>query len=106
MAIMANRIREIRKERGLTIEQLAEMAGLSRSYLTEIELGKKPANEIRLRQIASALSVASSDLLDDNTRQKWSQLTAILEGLSEPDQERLLRFAADLSASQASKPLE
>ena len=52
-----NPIRVLRKFRGLTQEQLAEAAGLSRPYLTEIERGRKEGSVGALRAIAEALAV-------------------------------------------------
>ena len=40
-AILGRRIREQRKQKGLTLEKLAEMAGIGSIYLGEIERGKK-----------------------------------------------------------------
>lgn len=57
-------IREIRDALGMTGEQLAEKAGLSRSYLTEIENGTKTANTRRLEAIARALGVQPEDLIE------------------------------------------
>lgn len=61
-------IREIRKKRGLTIEELAEMAGLSRSYLNELELGAKVINASRLQQVAASLGVQPEDLIARSVR--------------------------------------
>lgn len=51
------RIREIRKERGLTQEQLAGEAGLDRSYVGGIERGERNITFSVLCQIVSALGV-------------------------------------------------
>ena len=56
-------IRDIRRQRGLTLEQLAEKAGISRSYLNELELGAKTINAQRLQQVADALDVHPEDLI-------------------------------------------
>lgn len=64
---MKLRIREIRQARGLTLEALAEMAGISRSYLNELELGAKTINANRLDQVARALSVRVEDLIERDT---------------------------------------
>lgn len=61
--IMKLRIREIRQARDLTLQELADKAGLSRSYLTEMELGAKTINAIRMGQIAKALGVTVADLI-------------------------------------------
>lgn len=56
-------IRERRVAMGLTLTELAKRAGVSKSYLSEIEQGKKPINSTRLQQVARALRTAPSDLL-------------------------------------------
>lgn len=59
---MKLKIRKLRTERKLTLDQLAEMAGISRPHLNQIELGNKPINSLRMQQIADALEVSPSDL--------------------------------------------
>jgi len=59
---MKFRIRELRKQRRLTLVELAEKAGISRSYLNELELGAKTINAARLEQVARALDVPVEDL--------------------------------------------
>ena len=50
-------IRILRKHRGLTQKDLAEQAGISRPYLTEIETGKKDGSVRAMRSIAEVLDV-------------------------------------------------
>lgn len=63
---LAKRIREERERAGLTLDQLAEKAGVSKTYLWELENDpkglKKPSADILLR-IAEALSTTIADLL-------------------------------------------
>jgi len=65
---MKLRIREIRQEQDLTIQDLADMAGVSRSYLNELELGAKTINAARLDQVARALKVDVVDLIAHEPR--------------------------------------
>ncbi|HPF78889.1 MAG TPA: helix-turn-helix transcriptional regulator [Alphaproteobacteria bacterium] len=51
-------IKIIRKYRGLTQGDLAEAAGISRPYLTEIETGRKDGSIRALKSIAGALDVS------------------------------------------------
>lgn len=55
-------VRILRKFRGLTQEDLALAAGISRSYLTEIETGRKDGSIRALKAIADCLNV-SLDIL-------------------------------------------
>lgn len=51
-------IKVVRKHRGLTQGALAEAAGISRPYLTEIETGRKDGSIRALKSIAGALDVS------------------------------------------------
>jgi DNA-binding XRE family transcriptional regulator len=58
-----SRIRTFRKYRELTISELAEAAGISQPYLSEIENGKKTGSVDVLKRIATALKVDLDDLV-------------------------------------------
>lgn len=64
---LADRIRDARKAAGLTLDQLAAAAGVSKTYLWELENdkegAKKPSAEVLLK-IADALSTTLADLLE------------------------------------------
>jgi transcriptional regulator with XRE-family HTH domain len=61
--ILGNRIRSFRIERGFNLGQLAEMVGISASYLSTIERGlKKPSIPV-LKQISEAFNVSPSLLI-------------------------------------------
>ena len=53
----------IRKERGLTQEQLAERSGLSQQYLSGLEGGRRNPTIVTLYEIANALGVSHVDLV-------------------------------------------
>ena len=53
----------IRKERGLTQEQLAERCGLSQQYLSGLEQGRRNPTIVTIYEIASALGVSHLDLV-------------------------------------------
>lgn len=57
-----NPIKIIRKHRGMTQADLAEVSGISRPYITEIETGRKDGSIRALKAIAEALNV-SMDIL-------------------------------------------
>lgn len=52
-----------REHRGLTISALAEKAGLSQSYLSQIEAGKREGRVSVLKRLAQALVVDLEDLV-------------------------------------------
>lgn len=52
-----------REHRGMTVSALAEQAGLSQSYLSQIESGKREGKVTMLARLARALSVDLDDLV-------------------------------------------
>jgi len=56
-------LRTIRKQAGLSQEDLATKAGFSRSYYTEIETGKRNISILNLYRLAEALGIESAHLL-------------------------------------------
>lgn len=55
------RIRELRKERGWRQLDLAEQAGISENYVSDLELGRK---EVCLRTIESLSKALDTDILE------------------------------------------
>jgi len=62
---LGSAIRHYRREAGLTQAQLAEMAGLQRSYLSELETGKETEQLKRvlrlLRQLGVRMTLEEAD---------------------------------------------
>ena len=64
MEKFGERIRELRKERGLTVYELANRLGISRNTLTTWELGEKDPHTLEiLREMAKILRVPLKSLL-------------------------------------------
>ena len=59
-------VRIWREHRGMTLRGLAETAGISAGYLSEIENGRKPGSAAALARIARALGMAIEDLLPED----------------------------------------
>lgn len=57
-------LRRERRERQLTLRELAERSSLSVVYLGEIERGKKYPSALVLERLAEALDMSVSDLLE------------------------------------------
>lgn len=88
------RIREIRKSRGLTQAELGKLAGVSRSYLSEMETGSKDINATRLTRIAQALGVSVVDLFEaDSSDPILSLLLARFPAMTEAQKLALLAHA-------------
>ncbi len=65
--LMLKRLKEIRKESGLTQKELAGRIGAARTQLVKWECGKQNISLKWLEKLAEALGVATTDLIDDGT---------------------------------------
>jgi DNA-binding NtrC family response regulator len=63
--LLGARIRSLRKERALTLRQLANKTALSVSLISQIELGKSAASVATLRKLSTALGVSLAGLFED-----------------------------------------
>ncbi len=61
---LGRKIVAIRKDRGMTQEDLAGAADMDRSYLSEVENGLKNLSVLALLKISKALRVSPSELID------------------------------------------
>ena len=59
---IGNRIRELRKETGLSQEKFAAKIGMDRTYFASVELGKRNISIVNLEKIADGLDVSLYDM--------------------------------------------
>ena len=57
-------IRAWRKERGMTMMELAEKAGMHQGHLSKLERGLMPYTQQSLERVAQALRVTAGALID------------------------------------------
>src|SRR5438309_3502324 len=61
---VGERLRDIRRLRRATLRTIAERAGVSESFLSQVERGRASASIASLRRIAGALGVSVADLFE------------------------------------------
>lgn len=61
------RIKQLRKDKGLTQAQLASQLDISRSYMSEIESDKRNMSVTTIQKFAKKLNVSASELIDPIT---------------------------------------
>jgi len=61
---IGKRIRTLRKEQGLTQSKLAEMSGLHRTYLTDLERGARNMSVGSLARVAMSLGISIQTLFE------------------------------------------
>jgi len=64
---VAERIKYLREKKGYTVNKLSNMAGLSQSFVRELELGNKKPTVDTLEYICDALGISLFDFFNDGT---------------------------------------
>jgi len=62
LRMFGERLREIRTERNLSQERLAELAGLDRNYIGQIERAERNVALVNIIRIAKALEIEPQNL--------------------------------------------
>ena len=99
---MKLRLRELRVARGLTQRQVAEVAGYSTNYITEVEKGTKQVNARLLDSLSCALtklgksegfpSVTPAALIVDQSDPDAAALARQIEALSSEQKDAVIRL--------------
>jgi transcriptional regulator with XRE-family HTH domain len=76
--IFAIKVKRLRKQRGLTLGEMSETAGVSASYLAEIEGGKKYPKPDRIVRIAGALGCSYDDLVSSRLESDFDELHSLI----------------------------
>ncbi len=61
--LVGNNFARLRREKGLTQEQVEERSGLSQQYLSGLERGKRNPTVITLYELAQAIGVSHVELV-------------------------------------------
>ena len=70
---LAERIKTLREARGWTQEQLAERAAMQRSYLADLELGRRNPSVRTLVKVANAFGIAVAELLEGGRKERGAR---------------------------------
>ena len=89
---VGERIRYFREKKGVTVNKLANMSGVSQSYLRDVELGNKQPTVEYLGYICDALGVSLAAFFDDT-----DSLKNAVAGLTPPQREALIAFIHTLT---------
>lgn len=93
---LSNRIIQLREEAGISTNKLANKAGISQSYLREIEIGKKnPTVEI-LSYICDALNISLETFFSENAKEINPVLLDSIKMLTYEQQKKLAEFICEL----------
>lgn len=102
MATTGDRIREIREARGMTQDQLAVQADISKGFLSDVENNKRNISSDNLLKIANALGASVDYLLRGETKDSTRRTPIIIPPeLSQAAGEMGLSYAQTLETLEA-----
>ncbi|MDO4419900.1 MAG: helix-turn-helix transcriptional regulator [Ruminococcus sp.] len=91
---VGKRITELRQEKGLSVNKLANVAGISQSYLRDIELGNKNPTVEYLSYICDALNVSLVFFFTE--KEDEDKLIASVRKLTPSQRKKLSEFLSSL----------
>ncbi len=91
--LIGRRIKELRKSKGLSQEQLAEKAETSQNYLSRMERGTENLTLDMLIKLANALEVEMWEMFDFGHEVSHKELKENIQGFAKTADEDKLRLA-------------
>lgn len=70
---MKNRLKEYRQNKNMKQQELSDLVGISRFYLSDIETGKANPSLSIVRNLAKALNASIDDIFFDNSVRQDAQ---------------------------------
>lgn len=61
------KLRQVRQEKGISQEKLAELAGLHRTYVSSVERGERNISLLNIEKLSLALGVSMAALMPGST---------------------------------------
>jgi transcriptional regulator with XRE-family HTH domain len=73
--LIGTRIKELRKERSLSQENLALLANLDRTYIASVEKGRRNVSIVNIEKIANAMDISLYQFFNSETFMKNSTIS-------------------------------
>ncbi len=92
MSTIGEKLRKLRQEKGLSLDELATITQSSKSYLWELEKGTKNPSAEKLSELAKYFGVTLDYLMKEDVNQTFDTAQRIftrVSNLSEADQEKI-----------------
>ena len=99
---VGKRIVELRERKNISTNKLANLAGISQSYLRDIEMGKKNPTVEMLSYIYFALGVSLQDFFTEQKSQINPYLLSAIGLLNDEEQIKLSEFICTLKKDNKS----
>lgn len=86
---VGERIKYFREKKNITVNKLANLSGISQSYLREIELGTKQPTVEYLEYICFGLKISLQEFFSENNEEINPFLMSALRKLNNDEQQKL-----------------
>jgi transcriptional regulator with XRE-family HTH domain len=92
---VGKRIKLLRQQKGVSQEYLGERLGVTRSFISRMENGKRPISLDKIERIADVLDVEVDDLLIDKNEiiKYYDDLIILKEKFTTEELEAMAKFA-------------
>lgn len=98
---MKLRVKQLRRAHGWTIDQLAEVTGLSRGFISQIENEKREPGPSTLETLADAFKVQIVDLYDaGDAQQDLAAIAQAMKGMTPEQRATAVRLVESLRSPQ------
>ncbi len=91
---VGERIKEFRQKKNITVNKLANLAGVSQSYLRDLELGKKQPTVEYLSYICDAMNITLETFFSEGTK---DDLYAQINNLTKEQKDALYNFLKSIN---------
>jgi len=99
--LIGNRIKELRKKKGLSQEQLSERAEITPNYLSRVERGTENPTLDMFMRLVDALEVEMWELFDFGHRGSRKELKSLLNKIAGNADEEQLRLMVKVLRAMA-----
>ncbi|MGN1097872.1 MAG: helix-turn-helix domain-containing protein [Clostridia bacterium] len=96
---VGERITMLREQRGITVNKLANMAGISQAHLRDVEMGVKNPTVETLSYFCDALGISLAEFFSENEREINPFLYSSIKLLSDEQQMMLADFLNSICKS-------
>lgn len=94
------RLRQIRESQNLDLKDVAEMAGISIGYLSQLETGKRQLNANRMTKLAEVLGCTPADLIEPALNTDAMRFSASYAALTAENKKAVTALIAALLEAQ------
>lgn len=100
---IGNLLRETRKNKGYTLKELSVKSGVSLSFISDIENGRRTPSAEKAKKLAEALEIDVTMLLDEDVAAMIKEVKKDAEGISDPNIRAIARAGKNLTPEQTAE---